>query len=73
MDRDFLAEFKVFIDSASSPIKVKIPYQRVRYRVLKHTVNLEPVSKVQTVNYSEFSYEISQDTEEAVAIELIMA
>jgi hypothetical protein len=67
-DRDFLKEFEEFISSDSCPMKVKIPFERVKQRVMTKSQFKEPTSQVEVVDYSQFSLEISQDSEDAVAI-----
>jgi hypothetical protein len=67
-DRDFLKEFEEFISSDSCPMKVKIPFERVKQRVMTKSQFKEPTSQVEVVDYSQFSWEISQDSEDAVAI-----
>ncbi len=67
-DRDFLKEFKEFVSSDSCPMKVKVPFERVKQRVMTKSQFNEPTSQVEVVDYSQFSLEISQDSEDAVAI-----
>jgi hypothetical protein len=49
-------------------MKVKIPFERVKQRVMTKSQFKEPTSQVEVVDYSQFSLEISQDSEDAVAI-----
>ena len=67
-DHDFLKEFKEFVSSDSCPMKVKVPFERVKQRVMTKSQFKEPTSQVEVVDYSQFSLEISQDSEDAVAI-----
>jgi hypothetical protein len=67
-DRVFLKEFEEFISSDSCPMKVKVPFERVKQRVMTKSQFKEPTSQVEVVDYSQFSLEISQDSEDAVAI-----
>ena len=67
-ERDFLVEFNQFMLSDSCPLKVKVPFERVKQRVMTKSQFKEPTSQVEVVDYSQFSLEISQDSEDAVAI-----
>jgi hypothetical protein len=67
-NRDFLNEFQEFISSDSCPMKVKVPFERVKQRVMTKAQFKEPTSEVEVVDYSQFSLEISKDSEDAVAI-----
>jgi hypothetical protein len=66
--RDFVNEFEAFILSDSCPLKVKVPFERVKQRVMTKSQFKEPTSQVEVVDYSQFSLEISQECEDAVAI-----
>jgi hypothetical protein len=66
--RDFVKEFNEFIVLPMCPVKVKIPFHRMRQRVLTKSVHKEPTSQVQGVDYAQFSAEISEDTQDAVDI-----
>ncbi len=67
-DRDFLKEFEEFILSDFCPMKVKIPFERVRQRMMTKSEFKEPTSQIEVVDYSQFSLEISKENEDAVAI-----
>jgi hypothetical protein len=50
-------------------MKVKVPFERVKQRVMRTKSQFkEPNSQVEVVDYSQYSLEISQDSEDAVAI-----
>ena len=66
--RDFVKEFNEFIWLPTCPLKVKIPFYRMRQRVLSKSVHKEPTSQVQGVDNAHFSAEISEDTQDAVDI-----
>jgi hypothetical protein len=67
-ERDFLIEFNAFVLTASCPLKVRVPFERVKQRVMTKSQFKEPTSQVEVVDYSQFSLEISKDSEDAVAI-----
>jgi hypothetical protein len=66
--RDFVKEFNEFIVMPTCPAKVKIPFHRIRQRVLSKSVHKEPISQVQAMDYAQFSVEISEDAQDAVDI-----
>jgi hypothetical protein len=66
--RDFVNEFEAFILSDTCPLKVKVPFERVKQRVMTKSEFKEPTSQVEVVDYSQFSLEISKECEDAVAI-----
>jgi hypothetical protein len=66
--RNFVEEFNQFILLPTCPNKVKIPFHRMRQRVLTKSVHKEPISQVQAVDYAQFSVDISEDTQDAVDI-----
>ncbi len=66
--RDFVEEFNEFILSPNCPVKVKIPFNRIRQRVQTKSVHKEPVSQVEAIDHSQFSTDISEETREAVDI-----
>ena len=66
--RDFVGEFNKFILSTDCPVKVSIPYRRIQQRVESRSVYKEPVSQVESIDHSQFSTDISEETREAVDI-----
>jgi hypothetical protein len=67
-DRDFLHEFYRFITSPECPAKVKISFRRMEHRFNTKSGHKEPISKMEAVNYAQFSMDISEETKEAVDI-----
>ncbi len=67
-DRNFLKEFEEFISSDFCPMKVKIPFERIRQRMMTKSQFKEPTSQIEVVDYSQFSLEITKENEDAVAI-----
>ena len=66
--RDFVKEFNEFILSPECPLKVSIPYRRIQQRVESKSVHKEPISQVEAIDHSQFSNDISEETQEAVDI-----
>jgi hypothetical protein len=67
-DCDFLKVFEEFLSSDFCPMKVKIPFECVRQRVMTKSQFKEPTSQIEVVDYSQFSLEILKESEDAVAI-----
>ena len=60
-NRDFVKEFHSLINHPCCPVVVKMPYERVKNRVITKTVHVEPLSGNDIIDYATFSY--SQDQE----------
>ena len=63
-----MKEFEEFISSDFCPMKVKIPFERIRQRMMTKSQFKEPTSQIEAVDYSQFSLEITKENEDAVAI-----
>jgi GTPase SAR1 family protein len=66
--RDFVKEFNDFIVLPTCPAKVSMPFHRIKQRVLTKSLHKEPTSQLQSVDYAQFSVEISEDAQDAVDI-----
>jgi hypothetical protein len=62
--RDFVTEFNMLITSPNCPRDVRIPYERVKNRVVTKTQFVEPVNQHDEIDYSTFTYTIDKDTQD---------
>ena len=66
-NRDFVSEFTLFLSSPLCPDIVKIPFNRVRQRVLAKTTYVEPTTSERKERYEDFT-EAPDDLKECIQL-----
>ena len=64
--RNFIEEFNKIILHPTCPKKVKIPFERIKHRVISKTVHIEPTSQSEKVNFANFSYDMTEENNNLV-------
>ena len=64
--RNFIEEFNKIILHPTCPKKVKIPFERIKHRVISKTVHIEPTSQSEKVNFANFSYDMTEENNDLV-------
>ena len=65
-NRNFVSEFFEFLKCESCPREVKIPFERIRNRVLTKTVHVEPKNQHENIDYSTFSYSLDSENQDLI-------
>lgn len=67
-NRNFISEFENFLADDTCPKALKIPYERVKARVLAGKEKNEPTSRMEEVNYDTFTTEVDESLQEMVEL-----
>jgi hypothetical protein len=66
--RNYIDEFKLFLDSSKCPMSVSVGYERAKARVQQNKQFVEPTGKNETTNYESFTTTVDDGIEEIVAL-----
>lgn len=66
--RNYIEEFKLFLECPLGPISVKVGYERAKTRYMQHTQFVEPIGSKDNIFYESFSTSVDESVEEIVAL-----
>ena len=67
-ERNYIEEFKLFVESSNCPKSVKIAYGRAKARFQQNKQFVEPTGRTETTNYDSFTTTVDDSIEEIVAL-----
>ena len=66
--RNYIEEFKSFLNSPLCPMSVSIGYEQARARYLQHKQFVEPTGRNENICYESFSSTVDESVQEIVAL-----
>ena len=66
--RNYIEEFKLFLECPFCPMSVKVGYERAKTRYMQNTQFVEPTGRKDNIFYESFSTNVDESVEEIVAL-----